>query len=55
MLESYEANFSEWVVFQIADNCNFKKAVAGKLKISHVRCANHKLDLQVKQMIRIDT
>ncbi|KAI0558985.1 hypothetical protein FGB62_173g00 [Gracilaria domingensis] len=52
MFSFYSVDPSKWIQFQVADNCAFKKKVAKLLKILHVACKNHLLNLEVNYMVR---
>jgi hypothetical protein len=49
-LEFYNKDL-DWVVCSIADNCSVNKKIAQLLKVPHVGCQSHKLNLEVKYMI----
>lgn len=45
----------KWALCSIADNCAVNKVLARKLGVPHVRCMSHKLNLEVKQMMVVDS
>lgn len=51
MFEFYDICFSEWAVFQIADNSNVNKTVTANLSTRNLGCVNYKLNLDVIQVI----
>ncbi len=51
----YQSSVHDWAVCQIADNSSFKKLIAALMEIPHVGCANHRLYLEVRKMIKSDT
>ena len=46
---------SKWILCQVADNCNLNRAVSSQLRIPHVGCSNHKLNLEVERMVDNDS
>ena len=50
----YKNDCKEWSLNQCADNTNLNPAVAKELKIAHVGCMSHKLNLDVNEMIDTD-
>ncbi len=47
VLALYCTNFNEWCFCQTADNCNSNQSVAIKLRIPHVVCSSHRLNLEI--------
>ncbi len=50
----YSIDFSNWCLCQTVGNCNLNRSIATKLKIPHVGCASHKLNLKIEDMIKTD-
>ena len=50
----FNLNPSDWTLCQVGDNVSVNKRIATLLNIPHVGCLNHKLNLDVKEMLRCD-
>ena len=48
----YGLDVEQWAVCQTADNCSVNLKVADLLKIPHVACKNHILNLEVNEMVK---
>ena len=48
----YGVDVEDWAVCQTADNCSVNLKVAELLKIPHVACKNHILNLEVNEMVK---
>lgn len=51
----FSIDSDEWILRQTADNCNLNKAVARELKIPHIGCSSHELNLEAEEMVAADT
>ena len=50
----YEQDVRRWAVCSIADNCPVNKRIASLLNIPHVGCMSHKVNSEVKFMVKMD-
>ena len=50
----FHQNIHEWAVCQISDNCSLNLCIANIMEIPHVGCLNHKLHLDINDMIDRD-
>lgn len=50
----FDIRFRSRILSQVADNTSVNKNHAKILTISHIGCSNHKLNLDVKDMIHSD-
>eukprot|EP00171_Calliarthron_tuberculosum_P023569 IDg23569t1 len=50
----FDQDVSKWVLCSIADNCSVNKRLARLLRVPHVGCMSHKLNSEVKEMVRVD-
>eukprot|EP00171_Calliarthron_tuberculosum_P000936 IDg936t1 len=50
----FKQNVYQWVLCSIADNCAVNKRLAKLLHVPHVGCMSHKLNSEVKEMVKID-
>eukprot|EP00171_Calliarthron_tuberculosum_P012024 IDg12024t1 len=48
----FKQDVREWTVCSIADNCAVNKCIARGLRVPHVGCISHKLNLDVNSMVK---
>lgn len=51
VFEFFGQDILEWTLCSIADNCDVNKKVARLLRVPHVGCLSHKLNLEVNHMV----
>ncbi len=54
VFDLFSIDISTWMSCQIADNNSINRSVARMLRIPHVGCMSHKLNLDVERMITLD-
>jgi len=54
IFEFYDADFDDWALCLIGDNCSTNLRIASLSSKPHIGCASHKLNLEVTLMVRND-
>lgn len=51
----YGVNVHMWTLAQLTDNCSTNKLIANMMEVPHVGCLNHKLHLDIQDMVTSDS
>lgn len=54
MFRLFDIDPATWIVCQITGNCNLNRSVARHLSIHHLGCLNHRLNLEMENMVEKD-
>ena len=54
IFDIYGVDVHKWALCQLADNANVNKSIARLLRIPHVGCCNHKMNLELSLMVKED-